>query len=113
MDKFAEEIMNTARAIENVRKIAFDEGYRAGYQKAKRFAIHGISEPTGERQLDNDGHWDGEASVEINVKAIPTLTLDGKIVWVDLRLAMGLEVAEELANKLATWVQRIHDGERG
>ena len=73
-----------------------------------RFAIQEIIGIEGSRFTDQDGHWDGDMTFTIRAKAIiPQAST--KLVYIELALAMGGDVMEELIKKGQAKYNEVND----
>lgn len=79
----------------------------------KRYAIHSAPRNMqGDRIIDQDGHWDGDATIQFNVEAVDTMVNPAdKVQWIKLELAIDTYYAKALVEALQEKIQAIEKGD--
>lgn len=105
-DWSVEDIIQLAENVRKLQQKAYEKGKANGGGENKRYAIHKVKCATGSKQVDRDGHWDGDAIIEVTTKAvIGEGQVECKVLT--LTLAMDLWQAQIFRDVLAKEIEKI------
>lgn len=101
------DFFDVAKGIVSIHNEALKQGVEIGKAQAPiSFAIRSVDSLTARKITDQDGHWDGDGTMQMIVTAVvsdhsPTLE------YKTLRLACDLEIGKHMADEILKKLKEI------